>query len=168
MKNMYARLVFLGATLAAFGHGCSDASVRCLGTPSECANRSADDCVSGCSLRRGCLGERVQCDTISNNLLCEQPPGCGLRGTCEGEASCTQLSASQCRMTAGCQYVVGCVGDGTPCESLEEDLCGLYPQCAFESQCYGKAQACDEVDSYDQCQQVPGCYLADTDPSVVR
>jgi hypothetical protein len=172
MAKTYACLFFFGAVLVGLFHGCSDASIRCLGHASDCEGRLPSQCIEGCSLRTGCLGGDVVCAEINENALCEQTPGCELRGRCEGERAdgetpaCGQLAATPCRSTAGCQYVVSCVGPGTSCEDLEQDVCGLY-QCAFDSACGGRADDCGDVTTVEQCRQVPGCYPADTDPAIV-
>lgn len=174
MAKTFPRLALLAALLLSAFQGCSDADVRCLGRPVECSRRSANDCIGGCSVRTGCLGEAITCDTISDNDICQQTPGCELRGSCEGlrtdggEPACEDLPPRRCQMTDGCVYSVACVGGGTTCDALDDDLCGLYPQCAFQSQCTGQADACGDLDSVDECRIVPGCYPADTDPSVTE
>jgi hypothetical protein len=67
----------------------------------------------------------------------------------------------------GCQFAVTCVGEGAGCEDLDEDTCGLYPECGFRSECTGRADDCGDVSTVEQCRLVPGCFPADTDPSIV-
>jgi hypothetical protein len=173
MAKTFAGLVFFGAVLAGLFHGCSDASVRCLGHASACEGRSSSQCLEGCSLRTGCLGDAIVCGEIDDTVLCAQTPGCEVRASCEGERAdgespaCADLATTPCRNTPGCQYVVACIGSGSSCEELDEDTCNLYPQCGFESECGGRASDCGDVSTVEQCRLVPGCYLADTDPSIV-
>jgi hypothetical protein len=154
-------------------HGCSDASIQCLGHPSPCQGRTAEQCIEGCSLRTGCFGDDIVCEDITEDALCQQTPGCELLANCDGirddgaGPACELLAAPQCRTTPGCQYNVSCTGGVTSCEALDRDTCPLYPQCGFQSQCTGSADSCGDVTNVDQCRQVPGCYPADTDPAIV-
>ena len=173
MAKTYAKLVFFGAMLLGIFHGCSDASVRCLGHPGPCAGRSSEQCIEGCSLRTGCLGDDIVCEEITEDALCQQTPGCELLANCDGVREdggspvCSLLAAAECRQTAGCQYNVSCTGRGSACADLDSDICELYPQCGFQSQCVGNADSCGDVTNIEQCRQVPGCYPADTDPAIV-
>jgi hypothetical protein len=173
MAKTYAKLVFFGAMLLGLFHGCSDASTRCLGHPSACEGRSQSQCIEGCSLRTGCLGDPIVCEQITEDALCQQTPGCELLANCDGvpdddgAPACNTLQAAQCRQTPGCQYNVSCTGGVTSCEDLDSDTCGLYPQCGIQTRCVGRADSCADVTNIEQCSAVPGCYPADTDPAIV-
>jgi hypothetical protein len=173
MAKTFARVVFFGAVFVGLFYGCSDASVRCLGRASSCEGRLASQCIEGCSLKTGCLGDDIVCGEITEGALCDQTPGCERQGSCEGvrqdgeTPTCEELAATPCRSTPGCQYVVSCVGPGTPCGELDQDTCELYPECKYQSQCSGSADSCGDVGTVEQCRQVPGCYPADTDPSII-
>jgi len=161
------RLLFLGAIALPFAHGCSDSPVVCLGTSVACANRDLSECNAGCQVAQGCFGDDVTCDSLTDDpMLCLQT-GCRYIGTCEGEAGCATLSFETCGTTAGCVQVRRCYGSNVRCASLEESQCELYPECALGSRCQGSAASCDEVSTTSACLDVPGCFPADTTPSVV-
>lgn len=150
-------------------HGCGDSSVECLGSAVACENREVSACDAGCRVQSGCLGDAVACETLTDNpTLCLQTPGCRYVGSCEGAEGCSRLEFEVCGQTEGCLQVRRCYGDGTRCEDLEDSLCELYPECALTQRCTGSAISCGDLDTESQCLSVPGCFPADTTPSVVE
>jgi hypothetical protein len=164
------RILFLAlAALPLAQAGCGDGSVECLGTAVACSNRDASECKHGCELRSGCVGDvPVTCDSLTDNPnVCVQTKGCRYVGTCDGAANCKNLKYDECGMTEGCMQVRRCIGDDFDCNRLEDSQCELYPQCKLGQQCVGSATSCGDLDSQNACIEVPGCYAADTKPSVV-
>jgi len=53
------------------------------------------------------------------------------------------------------------------CDSFGDTQCELYAQCTLGTECRGSATKCSDLDSSSSCLDVPGCYPADTKPSVV-
>ncbi len=149
--------------------GCASGEELCLGDAVACELRTADQCDSGCSLTRGCVGGAISCESLTDEgpQLCNQTSGCTWSGLCEGVEGCRQRSYDECEAMEGCNQVRFCFGDGTRCEALEDSQCGLYPQCGNESVCQGAAMACEDIGSRPQCARVPGCFPAETTPSVV-
>jgi hypothetical protein len=117
----------------------------------------------------GCIGDApVSCPSLTDNpTLCRQTPGCDYLGTCDGEEGCRRYGYDECAEHAECNQVRRCDGAGVACGNLEQSQCELYPQCRLGSRCEGTATRCSSLDSASACQQVPGCYPADTEPSVV-
>jgi hypothetical protein len=169
MTKICLRLLFVAAAALPLVHGCSDSSLQCLGTAVACADRELDDCSHGCEVHSGCYGEApVTCDSLTDNpTLCLQTPGCRYVGSCDGAEGCSQKSYDDCATAPGCQQVRRCYGDGTTCDKLEQSQCDLYSQCEFGSQCSGKAIACADLDSEVSCNDVPGCFPANTKAAVV-
>jgi hypothetical protein len=168
MTKYCFRLLFLAAAGLPLAHGCSDSSLECLGSAVACANRDASECNHGCQLRTGCVGDLiVSCESLADNPpLCLQI-GCRYVGSCDGAEGCADLKYDQCGMTVGCMQVRRCIGEGVRCDSLEDSQCELYSQCTLGSECLGSATKCSDLDSASACLDVPGCYAADTKPSVV-
>ena len=169
MTKTCLRLFFLAAAALPLAHGCSDDSIECLGSAVSCDLRDASECDHGCRLNEGCFGDSpVTCDSLTDEPnLCLQTPGCRYVGTCEGAANCPPLNFEVCAITEGCQQVRRCSGEGVTCDRLEDSQCELYAQCELGSRCEGSATSCGELDSSKSCLDVPGCYPADTTPSVV-
>jgi hypothetical protein len=168
MTKYCFRLFFLAAAGLPLAHGCSDSSLECLGSAVACDNRDANECNHGCQLRTGCVGDAViTCDSLTDNPnLCLQT-GCRYVGSCDGADGCQDLKYEECGMTQGCMQVRRCIGAGVRCGTLEESQCELYSQCTRGSECIGTATKCSDLDSSSACLDVPGCYPADTKPSVV-
>jgi len=162
------RLLFLAAAGLPLAHGCSDSSLECLGTAVACSNREPSECSHGCQLRTGCVGELiVSCDSLTDNPeLCLQT-GCRYVGTCDGADGCESLGYGACATREDCKQVRRCIGDGVRCNSLDESQCELYSQCTLGNECLGSATQCNDLDSSSACLDVPGCFPADTTPSVV-
>lgn len=169
MSNTWQRLIFWGALSVPLVHGCGASDVQCLGTPVACANRDATQCISGCSIREGCFGGPVSCETLTDRAeLCIQTEGCQFLGSCEGEPGCAALGFSdECEATPGCNIVRVCAGAGLDCSGLEDSQCELYAQCELGIECVGTPRSCGDVGSVEQCVAVPGCSPADTRPSVL-
>jgi hypothetical protein len=174
MKIMCLRLSLLAAAAVSLVHGCSDSSFLCLGTPVACENREIDQCRSGCRVFSGCLGtEPVTCESLTDRpMVCVQTGECEYLGSCTGRAGCENVEYEACGETPGCQQVARCGvrGDAAPfvtCDSLEESQCELHPQCRLGQQCEGEPDDCGSLDSGSQCSATPGCFPADTQPSVV-
>jgi len=150
-------------------YSCSDGAPQCLGDAVACENRSAEECAGGgCSIREGCLGGELTCDSVEGLTLCNQTPGCRWVGQCDGSDACRALSYNECGNAPGCVQVRRCYGDGTRCEDLEASLCELYPQCENRSSCTGNATDCIELEADGQCSGTPGCFIADTTPIVAE
>jgi hypothetical protein len=162
------RLLFLAAAGLPLAHGCSDSSLECLGSAVACSSRDLSECNHGCHVRSGCVGNTaITCESLTDKPdLCLQR-GCRYVGSCDGAEGCGQLKYDACGMTAGCMQVRRCIGDDVPCSDLEESQCELYSQCTRGSECIGSATDCSDLDSSSACLAVPGCYPADTKPSVV-
>jgi len=169
MTKYCFRFLFLAAAGLPLAHGCGDSSLECLGSAVACANRDASECNHGCQLRTGCVGDlTVSCESLTDNPnLCLQTTGCRYVGSCDGAGDCQNLKYEQCGMTEGCVQVRRCIGSGVRCEDLEQSQCELYSQCALGNECLGSATQCSDLDSSSACLGVPGCYPADTKPSVV-
>jgi hypothetical protein len=169
MTKYCIRLVFFAAAALSLVHGCSDGSLECLGAAVACSDRDVNTCNHGCRVQTGCLGEQpVTCESLTDNPnLCLQTEGCRYVGSCDGEPECAALDFEACGNTAGCTQVRRCYGDGTRCGDLEESQCELYAQCTRGSRCVGSADSCGDLESAGACLDVPGCYSADTKPSVV-
>jgi hypothetical protein len=170
MTKHCLRILFLAlAALPLAQAGCGDSSIECLGTAVACSNRDPGECKHGCELRSGCVGDvPVTCDSLTDEPnICVQTKGCRYVGTCDGAANCKQLTYAECGMTEGCMQVRRCIGDDFDCNRLEDSQCELYSQCKLGSQCVGSATQCNDLDSQSACIAVPGCYPADTKPSVV-
>jgi hypothetical protein len=169
--RLLAPFVVLVAASSALlsAHGCSDSSVECLGTAVACENRDLGECVAGCRVREGCIGNTVDCASLTDEPnLCVQTAGCRYLGSCDGADGCEDLSYDECPGTAGCVQVRRCGGAGVRCSELEDSLCELYPQCARGSECIGTPTACEDLGSTGACYSVPGCVPADTTPAVVE
>jgi hypothetical protein len=170
MKKICVRLSFLAATAVAVVHGCSDSSFECLGSPVSCENREIDQCNSGCRVFTGCVGvDSITCESLTDRpMLCVQTPGCEYLGSCIGRAGCENVEYDACGETPGCQQVARCGGDDAiECDSLEESQCELHPQCRLGQRCEGDADDCGSLDSSSECSAAPGCFPADTKPSVI-
>lgn len=164
-----ARLLFLAATALPLAHGCGDSSLECLGTPVACENRELGACTDGCSVFSGCIGGTLTCDSLTDRPeLCVQTEGCRYVGTCEGRAGCENVTFDVCGETPGCVEVRRCFGGSVECGDMEESQCELYPECHLGQECRGTADDCGDLGSGAQCSRVPGCFVADTEPSVVR
>ena len=116
----------------------------------------------------GCVGDLpVTCESLIDNPdLCLQT-GCRYVGSCDGADGCDKLPYAQCGMTEGCMQVRRCIGDSVSCDSFGDTQCELYAQCTLGTECHGSATKCSDLDSSSSCLDVPGCYPADTKPSVV-
>jgi hypothetical protein len=169
MKKLCLRLSVLAATAVSLVHGCSDSSFECLGAPVACENREIDQCNSGCRIFSGCVGaDPITCESLTDRpMLCVQTGGCQLLGSCTGRAGCENVAYDPCGETPGCQQVARCDGDDISCDSLEESQCELHSQCRLGEQCRGEADSCGSIDSSSACSAAPGCFPADTKPSVV-
>jgi hypothetical protein len=168
MTKICLRLSFLAALAMPLAHGCGDSSLECLGTPVACENRELAQCTDGCSVRSGCVGTEVTCDSLTDRpMLCVQTGGCRYLGSCTGRAGCENVEYEACGETPGCNQVARCAGEGVSCTDLESSQCELHPQCRLGEECSGSADACDELGSSSECSSVPGCFPADTSPSVV-
>lgn len=168
MTKTLLSLLFVAAAAAPLVHGCGDSSVECLGTPVACENRELDDCNGGCRVFEGCLGGTITCESLTDvPNICFQTPGCRYVGSCEGAEGCADLDFDDCGSTPGCVEVRRCYGGSLTCASLERDLCELYPECRLGEECGGAAFPCNDLSSTAQCLDVPGCFPADTEPSVV-
>jgi hypothetical protein len=169
MTKYCFRFLFLALAGLPLAHGCSDSSIECLGTAVACSNRDTGECNHGCRLRTGCVGDLiVSCESLTDNPnLCLQTSGCRYVGSCDGAEGCRDLDYAACPMMEGCMQVRRCIGDGVRCNSLDESQCELYSQCTLGNECLGSATQCDELDSSSACLDVPGCFTADTKPSVV-
>jgi hypothetical protein len=170
MTKYCIRLAFLAAAAFSLIHGCSDGSLECLGNAVACGDRDVDTCNHGCEVESGCLGDsEITCDSLTNNPdLCLQTPGCRYVGSCDGGPGCNQIADfAQCGTTPGCTQVRRCFGGSISCDSLDDSQCELYSQCVLGSRCVGSADSCGNLESAGSCLDVPGCYSADTKPSVV-
>lgn len=167
-RALSGALSLFGALLL-FGSGCADGSEQCLGTAVACAERAPAQCTEGCGMSEGCNGGPVSCESLTDNgrPLCNQTPGCTWVGQCDGLAGCSDRSYTECEDQPGCNQVRRCYGDGTRCEGMADDQCGLYPQCEVSSVCSGGAVQCEDLGSVAQCNTVPGCYAADTSPALL-
>jgi len=168
MTKTCLRLFFLATAALTLAHGCSDDSIECLGSAVSCELRDPSECDHGCRLNQGCFGETpVTCESLTSDpTLCLQT-GCRYVGSCEGAEGCPSLRFDVCGITEGCQQVRRCDGDGITCDRLEDSQCELYAQCELGSRCEGSSTVCGDLDSSKECLEVPGCYPADTTPSVV-
>jgi hypothetical protein len=167
MTKICLRFLFLGALALPLAHGCSDSPLQCLGSPVACGNRDLSQCTAGCSVREGCFGDVVTCESLTENpTLCLQL-GCRYGGSCEGGPGCADTNYDLCATTAGCVQVAQCFGDDVRCSRLEDSQCELYPQCSLGRECVGDATPCGDLGSTSACLDVPGCLPADTTPSVV-
>jgi hypothetical protein len=168
MTKNCLRLLFLGALALPLAYSCGDSPLECLGAAVACGDRDLVDCNAGCELSEGCFGNDITCDSLTSNpTLCLQTNGCRYVGTCEGPAGCEERSYSDCVNGPGCLQVERCYGGSVSCNSLEDSQCELYAECALSQRCQGSATTCNELDSTSACIDVPGCYPADTTPSVV-
>jgi hypothetical protein len=169
MTKTCLRLLFFAAAAWPLVHGCSDSSIECLGTPVACDHRDLGECNGGgCEVHAGCLGESVTCDSLTDRPnLCLQTGDCRYVGSCAGEAGCSQVAFDVCADTPGCVQVRRCYGGSVTCGSLADSQCELYPQCQLGQECRGSATDCGDLDSRVSCLQAPGCFSADTEPSVV-
>jgi hypothetical protein len=168
MTKICVRLLFLAASAVTLIHGCGESSLECLGTPVACENRGVAECTDGCSVFSGCVGDTVTCESLTDRpMLCVQTGDCRYVGSCQGRAGCENVEYELCGETPGCEQVARCSGGSVSCESLDDSQCELHPQCLLGQQCRGNADSCRELDSSSECSAVPGCFLADTEPSVV-
>jgi hypothetical protein len=168
MTKICVRLLFLAAIALPLAHGCSDGTLECLGTPVACENRELATCTDGCSVYSGCLGSTVTCESLTDRpQLCVQTGDCRFVGTCEGREGCAAVPYDACAETPGCVQVRSCIGGSVSCGDLEDSQCELHPQCRLGDECRGSADGCGELSSSTECAAVPGCYPADTKPSVV-
>lgn len=168
MTKTFLGLLLLAVAAAPLAHGCGDSSLECLGTPVACENRTLDDCNGGCRTYEGCLGGTISCESLTNvPNVCVQTQGCRYVGSCEGGDGCEELGFEACGTAPGCQQVRRCIGGTLSCADLEDDLCELYPECQLGRECRGSAAACNDLASSAECLEVPGCFAADTEPSVV-
>ena len=168
MTKTCLRLLFLAALAAPLAHGCGDSALECLGQPVACESREIAQCTNGCHVFSGCVGDTVTCESLTDRpMLCVQTGDCRYLGSCQGRAGCENVSYADCAETPGCEQVARCAGGSVECSSLDEDQCNLYDQCRFGEQCQGDADDCDSLDSTGACSAVPGCFPADTQPSVV-
>lgn len=168
MTKICLRLSFLAVLALPLAHGCGESSLECLGTPVACENRELAQCTDGCSVNSGCVGTEVTCESLTDRpTLCVQTGGCRYLGSCTGRVGCENVEYEACGMTPGCQQVARCAGDGVQCGDLEDSQCELHPQCRLGEECRGTADACDSLGSSSECSAVPGCFPADTQPSVV-
>jgi hypothetical protein len=168
MTKTCLRLLFLALAAVPLAHGCGDSSIECLGTPVACQNRELADCNAGCRSYQGCLGGTITCDLLtSDSTLCRQTGDCRFVGSCEGAEGCGSIDFDVCTDTPGCVEVRRCSGTSVTCASLGDDQCELYPQCRLDAECRGSAAPCNDLASRTACSDVPGCFPADTEPSVV-
>ena len=168
MTKTLLGLLLVAAAAAPLVHGCGDSSIECLGAPVACENRELEDCNGGCRVSEGCLGGTITCDSLTDvPTICLQTPGCRYVGSCEGADGCEELDFDACGGTPGCVVVRRCFGGSLTCASLERDLCELYAECRLGEECGGSAAPCNDLESTAQCLNVPGCFTADTEPSVV-
>jgi hypothetical protein len=168
MTKICLRLLFLAASAVPLAHGCSDSSLECLGSPVACENREVDQCTNGCRIFSGCVGSTVTCESLTDRpQLCVQTGDCRYVGSCEGRAGCENVDYDTCGETPGCQQVARCIGGSVTCESLDESQCELHSQCRLGEQCQGDADDCTGIGSLSECSAVPGCFPADTRPTVV-
>lgn len=168
MTKTCLRLLFLALSAASLAHGCGDSSIECLGTPVACENRELSQCTAGCRSFAGCLGDSVACESLTSRpSVCLQTEGCRYVGSCEGGAGCEALDFGTCANTAGCVQVRRCYGGSVSCAKLEDSQCELYPECRLGEECRGTAKDCSDLSSTASCLDVPGCFSADTEPSVV-
>jgi hypothetical protein len=168
MTKTCLRLLFLAALAAPLAHGCGDSSFECLGQPVACENREIAQCTHGCSVFEGCVGGAVTCESLTDRPeLCVQTGPCRYVGSCQGRAGCENVDYQECGETPGCEQVARCTGGSVSCGSLEDSQCELHPQCRLGEACQGDADSCDEVRSSGACASVPGCFPADTEPSVI-
>jgi hypothetical protein len=166
MTKTYLRLLLLAVAAVPLAHGCGDSSIECLGSPVACENREVADCNAGCGAFEGCLGGSISCDSLTADpILCLQT-GCRYVGTCEGREGCGSIEFESCADTPGCEEVRRCYGTTVTCASLGDDQCELYPQCRLGQECRGTAAPCNDLSSPRSCLEVPGCFPADTEPSV--
>lgn len=169
MTKTCLRLTFLAALAVPLAHGCGDSSLECLGTPVRCENREIAQCTQGCRVFSGCVGDTVTCESLTDRpTLCVQTGDCRYVGSCRGRDGCENVDYETCGETPGCEQVARCSGGTISCASLEESQCELHPQCRLGQECRGDADACDELVSSSECSAVPGCFPADTTPSVVN
>jgi hypothetical protein len=170
MKKICLSLLFLAAAAVPLIHGCSDSTFECLGTPVVCENREINQCNNGCRVFSGCIGaDSITCESLSDRpMLCIQTGNCRYVGSCEGRAGCENVEYTACGETPGCTQVPRCSGSSVvACSSLEESQCELHPQCRLGEQCQGSADSCGGIGSDSECSATPGCFSADTKPSVV-
>ena len=169
MTKTCLRLLFLAALAAPLAHGCSDSSLECLGQPVACENREISSCTHGCRVTSGCVGGEITCESLTDRpMLCVQTGNCRYLGSCQGRAGCENVDYETCAETPGCEQVARCAGDTVTCSSLEESQCELHPQCRLGQECGGEPDECGELSSGTECSAVPGCFPADTEPSVVN
>jgi len=168
MTKTCLRLLFLAALAAPLAHGCGDSSLECLGQPVACENREVGQCTNGCRVFSGCVGDTVSCESLTDRpMLCIQTGSCRYVGSCQGRPGCENVDYETCGETPGCEQVARCTGGSVTCSSLEESQCELHPQCRLGEACQGDADECRELTSGSACSSVPGCFPADTEPSVV-
>jgi hypothetical protein len=168
MTKTCLRLLFFAAAALPIVHGCSDSSIACLGTPVACENRDLNACNGGCEVISGCLGDVVSCESLTDRpTLCVQTGDCRYVGSCEGAEGCEAFTFDACATAPGCVQVRRCFGTEVSCSSLEDSQCELHPQCSLGRECGGSASSCSDLDSTAACLDSPGCFSADTEPSVV-
>lgn len=168
MTKTFVTMIVLALAAVPLVHGCGDSSIECLGTPVACENRELAACNGGCRVHEGCLGGTITCDSLTDvPNICLQTPGCRYVGSCEGAEGCEDNDFDSCGTAPGCVQVRRCFGGSLTCAGLDRDLCELYPECRLGEECRGSAASCADLASTAVCQDVPGCFVADTEPSVV-
>ena len=168
MTKIYVCLSLLAALAVPLANGCGENSLECLGTPVACENRELATCTDGCSVFSGCLGSTITCESLTDRpQLCVQTGDCRYVGSCEGRAGCENVGYDACAETPGCVQVERCYGGSVSCGELEDSQCELHPQCRLGQECRGEADSCGSLSSSSECAAVPGCYPAETKPSVV-
>jgi hypothetical protein len=90
---------------------------------------------SECGWIGGCTWTGSTCDGVADP--CSAQGACLAQGcyegyACDGTATCSGISESDCNGTDGCYWTSSCSGTPTPCDQLPVSSCTAQPGCQIE------------------------------------